>query len=85
MVSQMTDMFLLSSLLHRPWIKFMNTSTSAESVASIELEGRYLDNQTPWAVEILIDCISHGPLTESHMVQNKTSELPMKSLHNTTA
>ena len=27
--------------------KFRNTSTSAESVASIELEGRYLENQTP--------------------------------------
>ena len=26
--------------------KFMNTSTSAESVASIILEGRYLENQT---------------------------------------
>ena len=26
--------------------KFMNTSTSAESVASFILEGRYLENQT---------------------------------------
>ena len=27
--------------------KFMNTSTSAESMASVILEGRYLENQTP--------------------------------------
>ena len=27
--------------------KFMNTSTSAESMASFILEGRYLENQTP--------------------------------------
>ena len=27
--------------------KFMNTSTSAKSMASFILEGRYLENQTP--------------------------------------
>ena len=51
----------------------MNASTSAESVASIKFEGRYLENQTSYAVEILHDFISHGPLTKSHMVPNKTS------------
>ena len=63
----------------------MNTSTSAESVASFILEGRYLENQTPWAIEILHDFIPYGPLTDLHMVRNKTSKLPLKSLHNTTA
>ena len=65
--------------------KFMNTSTTAESVASFILEGRYLENQTSWAVEILKYFISHGPLTDWHIVQNKTSKWPLKSLHNTTA
>ena len=65
--------------------KFMNTSTSAESMASFILEGRYLKNQTPLAVEILHDFISYDPLTDLHMVRNKTSKLPLKSLHNTTA
>ena len=63
----------------------MNTSTSAESVASFILEGRYLENKTPYAVEILHDFISYGPLTDLHMFRNKTSKLPLKSLHNTTA
>ena len=48
----------------------MNASTSAEFVARIKLGGRYLQNQTSYAVD---DFISHGPLTELHMVQNKTS------------
>ena len=63
----------------------MNTSTGAESAASFILEGLFLKNQTSWAVEIFNVFISHGPLTELHMVQNKTSKLPLKSLHNTTA
>ena len=63
----------------------MNTSTSAESVASFILEGRYLENQTPKAVEILHDFIPYGPLTDLYMIRNKTSELPLKSLHNATA
>ena len=63
----------------------MNTSTSAESVASFLFEGRYLESQTSWAIEILNDFVSHGPVTELHMVQNKTSNLPLQSLHNTTA
>ena len=63
----------------------MNTSTSAESVASLILEGRYLENLTSEAVEILQDFMSCGPLTEIHMVRNQTSKLPLKSLHNTMA
>ena len=31
------------------------------------------------------DFIPHGPLTELHMVQNKTSKLTLESLHDTTA
>ena len=65
--------------------KFMNTCTSAESVASFILEGRYLGEPNIvgcWNLEYII---SHGPLTDSHIVQNKTSKLPLKSLHNTTA
>ena len=65
--------------------KFMNTSTSAESMASFILEDRYLENQTPLAVEILHDFIPYGPLTDLHMVWNNTSKLPLKPLHNTTA
>ena len=65
--------------------KFMNTSTTAESVASFILEGRYLENQTSWTVDILKYFISHGPLTDWYIVQNKTSKGPLKSLHNTTA
>ena len=59
--------------------KFMNTSTSAEFVASFILEGRYLKSQTSYTVEILNYFISHGPLTEFYMVQNKTSKLSLKS------
>ena len=65
--------------------EFMNTSTSAESVASFILEGRYLENQTPWGVDILHDFIPYGPLTDLRMVRNKTSKLTLISLHNTTA
>ena len=65
--------------------KFMNTSTSATSVASFILEGRYLENQTSQPVEILKHIISHGPLTDQDIIQNKTSKLPLKSLHNATA
>ena len=57
----------------------MNASTSAESVASFILEGRYLENQTSYAVEIMHDFISYGPLTDLHMVRNKTSKQPLKS------
>ena len=53
--------------------KFMNSSTSAESVASIKLEDWYLENQTSKAVVILNGFVSHDPWTESHMVHNKTS------------
>ena len=62
----------------------MNNSTSAESVASFILEGRYLENQTSQAAEILHDFISYYPLTDLNMVQTKASKLPLKSL-NTTA
>ena len=65
--------------------KFMNTSTTAVSVASFILQGRYLENQTSKAVEILHDFISYNPLTDLHMVQNKASKLRLKSLRNTTA
>ena len=44
--------------------KFMNTSTRAESMASLVLEGRYLENQIWKAIEILNGFLSHGPLTE---------------------
>ena len=33
--------------IYTAYKKFMNTSTSAESMASFILEGRYLENQTP--------------------------------------
>ena len=56
--------------------KFMNTSTSAESVASFILEGRYLENQIPYAVESLHDFIPYGPLTDLHMVWNKRVSYP---------
>ena len=35
-----------SDMIYTAHKKFMNTSTSAESVASFILEGRYLENQT---------------------------------------
>ena len=50
--------------------KFMNTSTSAESIASFILEGRYLENQTPQAVEILHDFIPYGPLISTRNFAN---------------
>ena len=65
--------------------KFMNTSFSAESMASFTLEGRYLENQTPSAVEILHDFKPYGPLTDLCMVWNNTGKLPLESFHNTTA
>ena len=56
----------------------MNTSTSAESVASFILEGRYLENQTPYTVEILHDFIPYGPLSDLNVDRNKTGKLPLK-------
>ena len=63
--------------IHTAHKKFMNTSTSAEFVASFILDGRYLETQTSLDVEILKYFISNGPLTDWHIVQNKTSKLPL--------
>ena len=58
----------------------MNTNTK-KTAFIIAFEGRYLENQTLYAAEILNDFISHRPLKDHHMVQNKNNKIPIKSLH----